>query len=207
MAFARLRCALTVASSLLLAFAPPARAQASSIGAYSLNRSASAVGFTITASMLLKFKENGSFTDFTGNLSYDPMRPADAHIDLTVYTNSVTTRNPEHEQLLKSEDFFDVNHFPTMHFVSAATTALADGTFAMTGDMTIRGITRRLTIPVRLRQSAQAGSDAVFESNFQIDRMEFGLIGAANWGGLKVSIGKKVDVHIAIVTSGKWPRE
>src|SRR6185369_8566198 len=95
-------------------------------------------GFTISASMLFKFKEDGNFKDFTGNLSYDPARPADTQMDLTVYTASVNTHNAEHDQLLKSGDFFDVDEFPTMHFVSASTTPKPDGTFSMTGDMTIR---------------------------------------------------------------------
>jgi polyisoprenoid-binding protein YceI len=188
---------------LVLVVPSMAEAQTPPTGVYSLNRAASAVGFTISASMLFKFKENGKFTDFTGNLSYDPARPADTQMDLTVYTASVDTHNTEHDQMLKSADFFDVQEFPTMHFVSALTTAKPDGTFSMTGDMTIRGVTKRLTIPVRMRRALTTGdpSSAVFESTFQIDRTEFGLNGVPKWGGLKVSISKKVEVHIAMATT------
>jgi polyisoprenoid-binding protein YceI len=183
-----------------------AEAQTLPTGAYSLNRAASAVGFTISASMLFKFKENGAFNDFTGNLSYDPARPADTQLDLTVYTASVATHNSEHDQMLKSADFFDVEEFPTMHFVSALTTTKPDGTFSMTGDMTIRGVTKRLTIPVRMRRDSVGNPfSAVFESTFQIDRTEFGLNGAPKFGGLKVSISKKVDVHIAIAAAVNGP--
>jgi polyisoprenoid-binding protein YceI len=197
------------ASAACLALLAPtvARAQVPD-GLYALNRPASAVGFTISASMIFKMKEDGSFKDFTGSLSYDPASPADTRVDLTVYTASIDTRNAEHNELLKSSDFFDVADFPTMHFVSASTAALPDGTFSMTGDMTIRGVTKRMTIPVRLKHDSVGGhqSGALFESTFQIDRTEFGLNGLPKWHGVKVSISKKVDVHIAIATTLATPK-
>ena len=206
MALARLP-VLLVATALVLAAPSMAGAQALPAGNYALNRSASAVGFTISAKMLFKVKRDGTFKDFTGDLSYDPARPADTHMDLTVYTGSVDMDNAEHAQLLKSGDFFDVEHFPTMHFVSASTNTMPDGTFSMTGDMTIRGVTKRMTIPVKMRREAASGglSMPVFESDFQIDRTEFGLNGMPKWGGLKVSIAKKVDIHIAIAPSLNAP--
>jgi polyisoprenoid-binding protein YceI len=207
MALARLP-VLLVASASLMFIAPSfAGAQDAATAGYTLNRSASAVGFTITGSMIFKVKRNGTFKDFDGSLSYDPARPADTQMDLTVYTASVDTHNSEQDQLLKSGDFFDVEHFPTMHFVSASTATKPDGTFSMTGDMTIRGVTKRMTIPVRLRHDATTGvqSSPIFESTFQIDRTEFGLNGVPKWGGLKVSVSKKVDIHIAIATNVNGP--
>ena len=208
MALARLP-VLLAALSLLVVVPSIANAQTVAGGEYTFNRSASAVGFTISASMLFKMKRNGSFNDFTGSLSFDPARPSDTHMDLTVFTASVDMKNAEQDHLLKSSDFFDVDHFPTMHFVSATTTAKADGSFDMTGDMTIRGVTKRMTIPVRMRRDSAGvnSSNPVFESNFQIDRTEFGLNGVPKWGGLKVSIAKKVDIHIAIAaTPASGPR-
>src|SRR5262249_5039462 len=99
--------------------------------------------------------------------------------------------------------FFDVERFPTMHFVSASTVTAPDGKISMTGDMTIRGVTKRLTIPVTMRRESGGGSPsgAIFASNFQIDRTEFGLNGVPKWGAFKVSVSKKVDIHIAIATT------
>ena len=73
----------------------------------------------------------------------------------------------------------------------------------MTGDMTIRGVTRRMTIPVTLpRRPTLDGTTPgpAFESTFQIDRTEFGLNGSPNVHGFHVSISKKVQIHIAIAT-------
>jgi len=188
-----------------LALVAPATSVAQSLpgGVYTLNRAASSVGFTISGSMFFKVKRDGSFKDFTGNLSYDPVNPSNTHMDLTVYTGSVDMHSDENTQLLKSPGFFDVERFPTMHFVGASTTTAPDGTMSMTGDMTIRGVTKRMTIPVKMHRDSADGdhSGTIFESNFQIDRTEFGLNGVPKWGGFKVSVSKKVDIHIAITAT------
>jgi polyisoprenoid-binding protein YceI len=204
MALARLPALLVATALIVLVAASIAGAQEPPTSGYTLNRSASAVGFTISASMLFKVKRDGMFKDFTGNLSYDPANPDNTQMDLTIYTASVDMHNAENDQILKSGDFFDVEHYPTMHFVSDSTARKADGTFSMTGDMTIRGVTKRMTIPVKMRQGDP--STPVFESSFQIDRTEFGLNGLSKWNGLKVSISKNVEVHIAIATSANAPQ-
>jgi len=186
----------------LLMFSP-SNAQAQSAGIYTPNQSASSVDFTIYGSKIFKIRREGQFKDFTGQLAYDPSHPANTHVDLTVFTASVDMHDSEHNELLKSGAFFDVDHYPTMHFSSSSAELRPDGTFSMTGDMTIRGVTRQMTIPVKLRQDPQAGdtSGAVFETTFQIDRTEFGLNGVPDWNGFKVSISKNVRIHIAIATA------
>jgi len=195
----RLPVSLVVALVLTLATSSMALAQEST-GVYSVNQAASVVGFTIYGQMIFKIKRDGQFKDFSGQFSYDPANPAGTHVDLTVYTASVDMHNPEHEQLMKSGEFFDVEHFPTMHFTSSSAELKPDGTLSMTGDMTIRGVTRRMSIPVKLRQVPGAGalSGAVFDTTFPIDRTEFGLNGSPAVGGFKVSISKNVQIHIAI---------
>jgi polyisoprenoid-binding protein YceI len=113
----------------------------------------------------------------------------------------------EQTNLLRSPDFFDVVRFPTMRFVSSSAAVAPDGKWTLTGDLTIRGITRRVTVPFRLA-SAPAGTTKVpvLESTFQIDRTEFGLNGAPHWGGVKVSIGRKVQIHIAVAAAVGAPR-
>ena len=171
-------------------------------GTYALDPSASAVDFTVYASKIFKFKREGQFKEFTGQLSFDPQNPIGTQVDLTVYTSSLDIHNDEHNQLLRSGAFFDVERFPTMHFTSSSTDAKPDGTFSVTGDLTIRGITQRMTIPVKLKLAAEPGgpSSAFFESTFEIDRTEFGLTGIANTHGINVSISKAVRIHIAMAT-------
>jgi|KBSMisStandDraft_5_1062788.scaffolds.fasta_scaffold614770_1 polyisoprenoid-binding protein YceI len=193
--------AVSVGAAALLTFATPVVTPAQAeTGIYLLDRAASAVDFTISASKIFTIKKTGEFTEFTGQLSFDPKDPASTNVDLTVYTSSIDIHNAQNNQLLKSGAFFDVEHFPTMRFMSSSTAVKPDGTFSVTGDMTIRGITRRMTIPVTLRQSQQTASPsgAVFESTFEIDRTMFGLNGHVDTPGFNVSISKKVQIHIAI---------
>jgi polyisoprenoid-binding protein YceI len=154
--------------------------------------------------MIFKVKRDGRFKNFTGELSYDPAHPADTHVDLTVYTDSVDMHNPENDQLMKSGEFFDVQHFPTMHFTNSSTEVRPDGTLEMTGHMTIRGVTKRMTIPVKLRDP-QSAHGAVFEATFPIDRTDFGLNGNPGWGGFTLKIAKNVQIHLAIATSIQTP--
>ena len=206
MSFVRLNVlpvALVVSALLMLV---PSHAAAQSAGLYTLDRPASAIGFTIYASKIFQIRREGQFKDFTGQLAYDPASPANTRVDLTVFTASVDMQNSDHTQLVKSGPFFDVDHYPTMHFSSESTEIKSDGTLSMTGDMTIRGITKRMTVPVRLRQSALTGGvpGALFETKFQIDRTEFGINGIPNWGGFKASISKVVDIHIAIAAAPSY---
>jgi polyisoprenoid-binding protein YceI len=198
---------LIAAGILILFTSSTASAQVPSGAVLAVNQATSVVGFTIVGSSLFtKIKRDGQFRDFTGRVSYDPARPASTDVDLTVYTASVDMHDADNTRLLKSGEFFDVQRFPTMHFAGSATGAKPDGMFSMTGDMTIRGITKRMTIPVSLRQMAGDLSSAVFETTFPIDRTEFGLNGVPRWNGLRVSISKNVQIHLAIVTALNTPQ-
>ena len=202
MALARLP--VSTAAAILFVIATPltARAQASSNSVYIVDLAASTVSFTLQGSAIFKIKRDGYFKNFSGLVSYNQERPVDTRVDLTVDADSIDMRNPEDSQLLKSAEFFDVERFPTLHFASESTNLRSDGTLSVTGDMTIRGVTKRMTIPVTLRPTTASGSaeGTAFESTFQIDRTEFGLNGVPDWHGFRVSISKKVEIHIAIAT-------
>jgi polyisoprenoid-binding protein YceI len=198
---ARLPVPLIATGLLIFSAFSTANAQVPS-AAVAVNQAASVIGFTIVGSSLFnKIKREGQFRDFTGQVSYDPARPASTEVDLTVYTASVDMHNDDNTRLVKSGEFFDVERFPTMHFAGSAIDTKPGGMFSMTGDMTIRGITKRMTIPVSLRQMPGDLSSAVFETTFPIDRTEFGLNGAPSWNGLRVSISKNVQIHLAIATT------
>ena len=207
---ALMRLPVSPAAAILLILMAPvvARAQASSSDVYTVDPAASTVSFTLQGSAIFKVKKDGYFKNFSGLVSYNPERPTDTRVDLTVDADSLEMRNSEHDQLLKSAEFFDVERFPTLHFASESTNMRPDGTLSVTGDMTIRGVTRRMTIPVTLRRTIASGSadGAAFESTFQIDRTEFGLNGVPHWHGFHVSISKTVQIHIDIATRSNTPQ-
>lgn len=204
MALARVSVSMSAAIVLTLA-ASPATPAAAETGVYSLDPTTSAVDFTVFATKIFTFKRDGVFKAFTGQLSFDPNDLLNTQVDLTVYTSSVDIHNDEHNELLKSAGFFDVDHFPTMHFMSSLAEAKPDGTFAWTGDLTIRGITQRVTIPVRLTHKSDGSSGTNLESTFEIDRTAFGIIGTRQTQGFNVSISKKVRIHISMGTNGAAP--
>jgi polyisoprenoid-binding protein YceI len=163
---------------------------------------ASAVGFTVYVKALFTIKEEGQFTDFDGQVTYDPADPAATRLNLTVYTASVDTRDAGHDEMLRSADFFDVARYPTMHFVTTGVSVGQDGHLAVAGDLTIRGITRRLEVPVTIRRALGLDAAATrFETTFEIDRTDFGLNGSPKYGGFNVSVAKKVRIHLALMAA------
>src|SRR5690349_420965 len=202
MACRKTSCTTTALSAavaiIMLLVGRPAAAEPGDLQQYTVDRGASTVAFTVSARALFTLKKDGVFNDFSGLVSYDPADPAATRMDLTIYTASVDLRNPGQEELLRSAEFFDADHHPTMRFVSTGAVPRADGGLDVAGDLTIRGVTRHLVVPMRILPRT-GSTPAAFDSNFQIDRTEFGL----NGGGpkarsFKVSIGKTVGIHLAI---------
>jgi polyisoprenoid-binding protein YceI len=188
-------------AALLMLFVSPVGAEAQ-IPMDASAETGSLVGFTVYGRVLFPVKREGHFNDFAGELSYDPANPAGTHVDITVYTASVDVNNADQNALLRSDKFFDVDRFPTMHFTSIAATPQHDGTLTVSGDLTIRGITKRVSTPVTVQA---AGGKSILETTFQIDRTDFGINGIPGWGGFKVSIAKKVEIHIAIASGQTGP--
>lgn len=198
----------TTAIFLWTAAISPAAAADSGDTQYTVDSQSSVVNFTLSArKAIFTVHRQGQFSALAGGVSYDPSNPSATHVDLTVYTGSVTLEDPEHEDLLRSDEFFDVAQHPTMHFVSTTVAQQGNGRLSVTGDLTIRGITRQLTLPIRVIPSAGEAGMTTFDTTFEIDRTQFGL----NGGGprsreIKVSIGRKVEIHMAI-TAHKVPPE
>jgi polyisoprenoid-binding protein YceI len=129
------------------------------------------VGFTIYEFGVMK--QEGSFRDFRGDIFYDPAHPERSHVSFVVQVDSIDARSRKREEVLRSDDFFDTQRFPTMTFTSTSVTASPDKTLQVTGDITIRGVTKRITIPVRylgLMRVSDQSSYAGFESTFTLDR-------------------------------------
>ena len=174
-----------------LALASPART-------YKITRTYSNVSFSIYKWMV--FKEEGLFHEFDGEIRYDPVDPTRSHVNMTVNVGSIDTRVENRDKTVRSDDFFDVDHYPTMTFTSTSVAAGADNTLQVTGDLTIRGVTRRITIPVKMlgrNTVPNVGELAGFETSFVIDRTEFGVNGT-RWSGGKLVLSKEVAIHLTI---------
>lgn len=91
----------------------------------------------------------GRFNDFAGTFSYDEAKPEASKIEVTIKTTSVDSNHAERDKHLRSGDFLEVEKFPEAKFVSTAYKPNGDGTGTLTGDFTLKGVTKPLEIKVR----------------------------------------------------------
>jgi polyisoprenoid-binding protein YceI len=91
----------------------------------------------------------GRFNDFEGRFSYDEKTPAAAEVDVTIRTASIDSNHAERDKHLRGEDFLAVDKYPEARFVSTAFRENDDGTATLSGDLTLHGVTRPVTIEVQ----------------------------------------------------------
>ena len=145
----------------------------------------------------------GRFTDFDGTIKYDKQNPAASSVEFTVQAASIDTDNPDRDKHLRSEDFFDVEKYPTLTFASVEAKVVDATTLEVTGDLTLRGVTHRITIPVQLlgTMKTPGGEKAGFETSFTINRKDYGV----SWNRVLESgtmLGDDVNIKIDIEAGG-----
>jgi polyisoprenoid-binding protein YceI len=188
------RRALTYALSLALLL--PALAVADPI-VYKVDSDHSGVSFTIR-----HFVSNvpGRFKDFEGAIKYDPQNPAASTVNFTIQAASIDTDNTDRDNHLKGPDFFDVTKFPTLTFSSTAVKAVDADTLEVTGELTIKGVTKKVTAPVDLLGSVKTprGEKAGFETAFKLDRKEYGITWNRTLDTGGAILGDQVTVVISV---------
>ncbi|MBY6064622.1 YceI family protein [Pseudidiomarina sediminum] len=120
----------------------------------------------------------GEFTDFESSFSYDEANPSAAKVSVTIDTNSLDSNHAERDKHLRGEDFLDTASYPEATFVSTSYSPNEDGTAALTGDLTLHGVTQSITIDVR---EVGAGNDPWggfrrgFEGSTTLTLADFGI--------------------------------
>ena len=146
----------------------------------------------------------GEFTDVSGTLTGDDTDPGSASIQLTIPVAGIHTRESQRDAHLRSSDFFDAEHHPAITFKSTRIVPAGTETFAVTGDLTIRGITRPVTLTVHAGGRGRdpwGGERVGYSATTRINRKDFGL----NWnqvletGGVLVGDDVKVSVELELV--------
>ncbi len=121
----------------------------------------------------------GTFPDATGTLTIDPKNVSAAKLDVTVPVVGLETTNRELNGELFSDTFFFAEHFPKMHFVSTTVTRTGPTTAKVTGDLTIHGVTRPVTLDVAFGGAGPNYFSKVptlgFNAHGQVNRSDFGL--------------------------------
>jgi polyisoprenoid-binding protein YceI len=142
----------------------------------------------------------GQFRDFTADVNIDRANPAQPSVDFTIQTTSIDTGNPNRDNHLRSPDFFDAAKFPTITFKSTSVTAKSANDFAVTGDLTMHGITKRVTLPVTFLGFAKTakGEKAGFEIETTVNRKDYEIVWNRNLdeGGLLLGDDVKVTINL-----------
>ena len=88
----------------------------------------------------------GQYKNVKGTLYFDPSDPAHSSVEVTIEAAGFSTEEPERDAHLRSADFLDVERFPAIHFRSTHVEATGYSTYQITGDLTLRGVTRPVTL-------------------------------------------------------------
>ncbi|WP_107772761.1 YceI family protein [Nocardioides sediminis] len=172
-------------------------------GDYAIDASHSRLGFSARHAMVTTVR--GDFTDFEGSARVDVETPALSRVDLTIRTASIDTASADRDGHLRSGDFFDTETHPEITFASTAVER--DGSeWTITGDLTIKGISRPVTIGFEENGTAvdPFGNTRIgFEGATTINRKDWDLTwnAALETGGVLVSEKIKLELDISAIKS------
>jgi polyisoprenoid-binding protein YceI len=178
----------------------PANETHATVQAWAIDPSHTQVGFAVKHLMIANVK--GRFPDVTGHIRVEPTGQAD--VDISINTASITTGDQKRDAHLRSADFLDVEQHPVMRFLGNRVEGNINSKFALHGDLSIRGISRPVTLYVINEGSATDpwGNDRVgYSATASINRKDFGLHWnlALEAGGLLVGDDVRITIETELV--------
>lgn len=188
---------LAVIATLAAGFTLPASAGTTT---YQIDPRHSSADFGVTHLMISTVR--GEFHGVTGTVVVDDGNLANSSVNVTIDATTVDTREPDRDKHLKSDAFFDVAKYPTITFKSTKVEKNADGSLRVTGDLTIRGVTRTATLtasapkpaikdPWGLQRTAASASA-------KINRQDFGVSWNQKLDGGGVVVGDDVNITLDV---------
>ncbi|GAA3376075.1 YceI family protein [Streptomyces sannanensis] len=171
-------------------------------GTYTIDPAHSSIGFTVRHAMVTNVR--GAFGDHEGTLKLDGSDPSKSSAVIDVKIESVDTGIADRDAHLRSGDFFDAEKFPLMSFRSTGAEALGGDKYRINGDLTIKDVTRPLSIDLEFNGTATDpyGQQRVgFEGGAEILRSDWGLTwnAALETGGVVVSDKVKLNFDISAI--------
>ena len=151
-------------------------------------------------------KTGGSFDTWEGTLQFDGANPATLGAEVIIQTASINTDNEDRDKHLRSPDFFNVEEFPTITFVSTRAEE-QDGEWVLVGDFTMLGVTKEIAIPFEFYGSGKNPWDqtvAGFSGSVTINRKDFGMVWnkALDAGGAILGDDVVIDLEIEAAEQG-----
>jgi len=171
-------------------------------GTYEIDPTHSRVGFVARHAMVTKVR--GSFNEFTGTAHIDGDNPEKSDVTVTIKAASIDTRNADRDGHLRSNDFLAMDEHPEITFSSTEIKPTGDNEFDVTGDLTVRGVTKPVTVPFTYEGTAQDpfGNTRIgLEGSVVINRKDFGVTwnAALETGGVLVSDKVTLEFEISAI--------
>jgi polyisoprenoid-binding protein YceI len=156
--------------------------------------------FAVTHLMISKVR--GEFHGLKGTINLDDKDVTKSSVEVTIDANSVDTREPDRDKDLRSEKFFYVEKFPTLSFKSTKVEQGADGNLKVTGDLTIRGVTKQVVLDVTAPKPAIKDpwglQRTAFTATTKINRQDFGVAWNAKLDSGGVVVSDNVDITLDV---------
>lgn len=171
-------------------------------GDYQLDVAHTRIGFVARHAMITKVR--GAFNEFEGRAHLDAQDPTRSSATITIKAESIDTRNDQRDAHLRGNDFLDIPNYPLITFTSTAVEPVGGDTYRVTGDLTIRGVTKPVSVDFEFTGSAvdPFGNLRVgFEGSTTINRKDWGV----NWnaaleaGGFLVSENVTLEFEISAI--------
>ena len=171
-------------------------------GTYTLDPTHTRIGFLARHAMVTKVR--GSFNEFEGTATVDGDNPAKSSVRVTIDAASIDTRNAQRDEHLRTNDFLALEQYPQITFVSTGIRQVGDTTFEVTGDLTIKDVTNRITVPFEFEGASQDpfGNQRIgFDGSVTINRKDYGLTwnAALETGGVLVSDKVVLEFEVSAI--------
>jgi polyisoprenoid-binding protein YceI len=179
-----------------------AQAMTDLTGDYIVDPAHSRIGFVARHAMVTKVR--GSFTEFEGKVYLDEQSPAQSSARIVIKVHSIDTGNADRDSHLRSNEFFAMDEFPEITFISTAAEKVGDEDFKLTGDLTVKGVTKPVTIDFAYQGTAKdpyGNVRAGFEGKTIINRRDFGVTTnlALETGGVLVSDKITLELDVSLI--------
>ncbi|HEX6972513.1 MAG TPA: YceI family protein [Limnochordia bacterium] len=169
---------------------------------WTIDPSHSGISFSVRHMMISTVR--GRFDTFSGQVIGDPPEWRDAKVSVEIDAASINTRDPQRDAHLRSGDFLETDRFPKITFQSTRIRQTGENTFDIEGDLTIRGVTRSVTLHARFTGQGKdpwGGERAAFEAETELDRRDFGVTfnTVLETGGVLVGDRLRVSIELELV--------
>ena len=170
--------------------------------AWTLDPAHTHVEFAVRHLMIATVK--GKFTQLEGSVTMDTERPETAQVEVRIDAGSITTGNEQRDGHLRSPDFLSADEFPALTFRSSAVEQVGDDSFRVSGDLTIKDVTRPIELRVERQGVAKdpwGNHRAGFTARGKINRSEFGITWnqAIETGGVLVGDEVRISIEAELI--------